>query len=174
MKKCVIVINGQGRSGKDTICRIMAKRYKVKNVSAIDPVKNIAGYMGWQGEKTDAARKMLADLKQVMIEYGDIPFKYIMEKVAEFEKSDEQLMFIHVREPEEIKKIVENCPLTVKTLLVRRNDKYYDHKVFGNHADDDVENYNYDFIYSGNNENVEQLENSFNIFFDKNILPLLD
>ena len=78
MKKCVIVINGQGRSGKDTICRIMAKRYKVKNVSAIDPVKNIAGYMGWQGEKTDAARKMLADLKQVMIEYGDIPFKYII------------------------------------------------------------------------------------------------
>ena len=124
MKKCVIVINGQGRSGKDTICRIMAKRYKVKNVSAIDPVKNIAGYMGWQGEKTDAARKMLADLKQVMIEYGDIPFKYIMERVSEFEKSDEQLMFIHVREAEEIDKIVKNCPLTVKTLLVKRNDSF--------------------------------------------------
>lgn len=172
MNKLVIVINGQGRSGKDTICKITAKRYKIKNVSAIDPVKKIAAEFGWQGEKDDKARKMLADLKQILIAYNDYPFKYIMQNVSDFMLSDEQIMFAHIRESDEIAKVVKACGekgVNVLTLLVKRNDKFFVKKTYGNAADDGVENYPYDLIYSGNNDTVEYLEKDFNEFFDKNI-----
>lgn len=174
MNKLLIIINGQGRSGKDTICKITAKRYKVKNVSAIDPVKKIAAEFGWRGEKDDKARKMLADLKQILIAYNDYPFNYIMKNVDEFLGSDEQIMFAHIRESDEIEKVVKACAekgVNVLTLLVKRNDKFFVKKTFGNAADDGVENYPYDLIYSGNNDTVEFLEKDFNAFFDKNIKP---
>lgn len=176
MQKTVIVINGQGKSGKDTVCKITAKRYRVKNVSAIDPVKKLASFIGWQGEKDDKSRKMLADLKQILIAYNDYPFNYIMNSINEFLASDEQIMFAHIREGDEIKKVVDACSklgVNALTLLIRRNDKFFVHKTFGNAADDEVENYPYDFIYSGNNDTVSDLEGSFNEFFDKNIKPRL-
>lgn len=174
MNKTVIIINGQGRSGKDTICKIIAKRYKVKNVSAIDPVKKIAAEFGWKGEKDDKSRKMLADLKQILIAYNDYPFKYIMQNVCDFVSGDEQIMFAHIRESDEIEKVVNACRengINVLTLLVKRNDKFFVKKTYGNAADDGVENYPYDFIYSGHNDTVEYLEKDFNDFFDKNISP---
>lgn len=35
MKKIVIIINGNGGVGKDTLCDFAAEKYKVTNVSAI-------------------------------------------------------------------------------------------------------------------------------------------
>lgn len=175
MDKVVIVINGQGGCGKDTVCKIIAKRFGVLNVSTVDPIKEIATFAGWKGEKTDAARKMLADLKQVFIEYNDLPLKYVLEKEKEFSSSADEIMFVHCRESEEIKKIVDNSLLKTVTLLIRRHDDAFKHKdkAFGNHADDDVEQYDYDFVYDGNNATVSELETDFNSFFDRVVLPEL-
>ncbi len=169
MQKTVIVINGQGRSGKDTVCKIMAKYYKVKNISTIDPIKEIASYAGWQGEKDDKSRKMLADLKQVFIEYNDLPLNFVLKHVESFKTSEEQILFVHCRESEEIAKIVNASTVKTITLLIRRNDRFFERKVFGNRADDEVENYNYDFVYSGNNETTKDLEESFMNYFEKTI-----
>lgn len=176
MEKVVIVINGQGGSGKDSVCKIVAKRYKVLNVSTVDPIKEIARFAGWQGEKTDIARKMLADLKQTFIAYNDLPLNYVLKKEREFALTDGEIMFVHCRESEEIKKIVDNSLLKVKTLLIRRHDDSFVHKnkAFGNHADDDVENYEYDYVYDGNNDTLADLEADFNAFFDRVILPDLN
>ena len=173
MNKVVIVINGQGGSGKDTVCQIMSKYYKVKNISTVDPIKAIAKFAGWNGEKGDKARKMLADLKQVFIEYCDLPLNFILQEAEKFKCDENDIMFVHCRESEEIQKILDNSPLKTITLLIRRNDKFYEHKVFGNSADDDVENFNYDFIYNGNNETTDDLERTFLAFFDENIKPTL-
>lgn len=175
MDKVVIVINGQGGSGKDTVCKIIAKRFGVLNISTVDPIKEIASFAGWKGEKTDAARKMLADLKQVFIEYDDLPLKYVLKKEKEFSESSDEIMFVHCRESEEIKKIVDNSLIKTVTLLIRRHDDAFRHKnkAFGNHADDDVEQYDYDFIYDGNNATVADLEADFNSFFDRVMLPVL-
>lgn len=173
MKKTVIVINGQGRSGKDTVCKIMSKYYKVRNISTIDPIKEIAGYAGWKGEKDNKSRKMLADLKQVFIEYNDLPLNFVLEHIKTFAKSDEQFLFVHCRESEEIAKIVKASTLNTITLLIRRNDRFFERQVFGNRADDEVENYNYDFIYSGNNETTDDLEKDFMEFFNTEIKPVL-
>ena len=173
MEKTLIVINGQGRSGKDTVCKIMAKYYKVKNISTVDPIKEIATFAGWQGQKDDKSRKMLADLKQVFIAYNDLPLNFVLKEAQKFLLDDNQIMFVHCRESEEIEKIVKNSPVNVITLLIKRNDKFFERKVFGNHADDDVETYAYDYIYCGNNENTEQLEKSFMQFFETQIKPNL-
>jgi len=175
MDKVVVIINGQGGSGKDTVCKIVAKRFKVLNISTVDPIKDIAKYAGWKGEKSDSARKMLADLKQAFIAYNELPLNYVLNKEKEFMAGDDEIMFVHCRESEEIKKIVDNSLLRTVTLLIRRHDNAYLHKnkVFGNHADDDVENYDYDFIYDGNNETVSGLEEDFNRFFDETMLPAL-
>ena len=173
MNKTVIVINGQGGSGKDSICNVMAKYYKVKNISTVDPIKAIAKFAGWNGEKGDKARKMLADLKQVFIEYCDLPLNFVLQEAEKFKTDENDVMFVHCRESDEIQKIIDNSPLKTITLLVRRNDKFYQHKVFGNSADDDVENFNYDFIYNGNNETMQDLERTFMEFFEQTIKPTL-
>ena len=173
MNKTVIVINGQGGCGKDTICNIMAKYYNVKNVSTVDPIKDIARYAGWTGEKGDKARKMLADLKQVFIEYNDLPLNFIIKEAEAFKLDNNDIMFVHCRENVEIEKIVKALTVNTITLLVRRKDKYFQQKVYGNAADDEVENYNYDYIYTGNNDSVEELEKTFMAFFEETIKPNL-
>lgn len=173
MNKTVIVINGQGGSGKDSICHVMSKYYKVKNISTVDPIKAIAKFAGWNGEKGDKARKMLADLKQVFIEYCDLPLNFVLQEAEKFKLDENDVMFVHCRESEEIQKIIDSCPLKTITLLVRRNDRFYEHKIFGNSADDDVENFNYDFIYNGNNETMQDLERTFMEFFEQTIKPTL-
>lgn len=174
MNKIVIVINGQGGSGKDTVCSIVGKHYKVKNVSTVDPIKSIARFAGWNGTKDDKSRKMLADLKQVFIEYCDLPLNYIIDEEKKFLTDDNDIMFVHCREADEIKKIVEKSVIRAYTLLIRRNDAHYVHKHFGNLADDDVENYCYDFIYNGNNETLEDLERDFMCYFEGTIKSALN
>lgn len=75
--KTVIIINGKGGVDKDTLCDIAAYYYLVKNVSTIDPFKEIARkYAGWNGEKDLKSRKFLSDLKQLFIDYNDTPMRY--------------------------------------------------------------------------------------------------
>jgi len=173
MKKSVIIINGVGGSGKDTICNIVSKYYKTEIISQIDPIKEIAKYGGWNGEKDDKSRKMLSDLKMLFVAYNNLPFNYSIEKINEFEKTDKNILFIHIREKEEISKIVTSSPLKVYTLLIKRSDKDFIKRTYGNFSDDSVDDYDYDFIYDGNNETEVKLENDFMEFFNTKILPNL-
>ena len=82
MEKTVIVINGAGGVGKDTLCEFAEKHFKVMNISSITPIKEIAKMCGWNGEKTDKARKFLSDLKALSIEYNDFPTLWAKEKYS--------------------------------------------------------------------------------------------
>ena len=146
MKKVVIVINGQGGVGKDTLCELAAKHFKVKNVSSITPVKELAARCGWGGEKDDKARKFLSDLKRVLVEYNDYPTVWAKSEYEKFLSSDEQIMFVHIREGEEIKKFVDATGGMAKTLLVRGGERMTKAS-YGNASDDLVEQYNYDLYY---------------------------
>ena len=151
MKKQVFVINGPGGVGKDTLCAMAAKHFKVKNVSSITPIKEIATQCGWGGEKTDRARKFLADLKALTVEYNDYPTKWITKEYEDFLSSDEEIMFVHIREGAEIRKFVEATDGRAITLLVRggeRLSRNRGNKAYGNAADDEVEQYAYDCYYT--------------------------
>lgn len=166
MNKQIIIINGQGGVGKDTICGIVKKHYKIKIVSSIDMIKAIAIYGGWDKQKDLKGRKLLSDLKLAFSEYNNLPFKQMAHEIKIFKNfRDEQFLFIHVREPEEIKKLVSEYP-EIKTLLITRGQSFSE---FGNMADDNVENYDYDFVFENNGE-LENLENDFMCFFKDKVI----
>lgn len=167
MQKLVIVINGIGGVGKDTVCDIIRKHYDAMNISSIDPIKKIALENGWNGEKDEKTRKFLADLKQLFIHFNDLPQKYLMNKYQEFMQSGKEVLFVHIREPEEIAKFKSNVGGNCVTLLVRGREEL--RKAWNNAADDAVEQYVYDFVYE-NVKDLESLEEDFLQFFRKQII----
>ena len=146
MKKLAIVINGRGGVGKDTLCDVAATRYRVMNVSSITPVKEIAALCGWQGEKTDRARRFLSDLKSLLSEYNDYPTTWILARYRVFLAGEDDILFVHIREGSEIRKFVDAAGGAVRTLLVRADRRMPAH-AYGNASDDLVEQYPYDLYF---------------------------
>ncbi len=168
MKKIAIVINGAGGVGKDTLCDMASRRYKVYNVSSITPIKELAAQCGWKGEKTDKARKFLSDLKLLTVEYNDFPTNWVLARYREFLESDNEIMFIHIREGEEIDKFVRGTDGEARTLLIRggkRCEQIHGER-YGNKSDDDVENYDYDYVYV-NEHSLEETETKFIEFLSR-------
>ena len=161
--KLTIVINGRGGVGKDTLCDFAAERFRVRNVSSVDPIKAIAREHGWNGEKDLRSRKFLSDLKRTFTEYNDLPNAFLQDQHTEFLACDEQIMFCHIREGEQIdafKRRMEGH--LVLALLIRREGEDVT-KHYGNVSDDEVENYPYDYFYD-NNAPLEQTPEKFAAF----------
>jgi len=159
MNKVAIVINGAGGVGKDTLCELAAKHFKIKNISSITPIKEIASLCGWDGRKDNKARKFLSDLKNLCVEYNNYPTVWARAQYDEFLLSDESIMFVHIREPEEIKKFVDATDGKAKTLLVRGGKRMSTEK-YGNVSDDGVENYAYDYYFL-NEDSLDIAEREF-------------
>ncbi|MBQ7337842.1 MAG: hypothetical protein IJW40_05220 [Clostridia bacterium] len=164
MNKLTIVINGKGGVGKDTLCLSLTDR-RVRNVSSITPIKEIASQHGWNGEKDLKSRRFLAELKRVFTEYNDLPNRYLVEQYREFLEGDEDILFVHIREADQIKAFVQGVHGDCITLLVRR-DLPETAQGYGNRADDDVENYPYDVIFD-NNHPLEQSTVAFSKLIDE-------
>ena len=156
--KKIYVINGSGGVGKDTFVSFVSKQCnnKVANISSITPIKEIAKRIGWKGEKTEKDRKFLSDLKDLLTNYCDCSMNYIREQCIPF-LGDKlytgcNVMFIHIREPQEIQKVVKE--FDAKTILITNKNV---EQVKSNHADAEVFNYKYD-IQISNDGSLEQLE----------------
>lgn len=167
MRKLVIVINGSAGVGKDTICEVVGKHYRVMNVSSIDPIKKIAFENGWNGNKNEKSRRFLAELKRLFVDFNDLPQRYLMEKYREFLRGKGEILFVHIREPEEIAKFKGNVGGNCVTLLIRGRKNA--RREWNNAADDEVENYKYDYCYV-NCHSLENLERDFMGFFKREIL----
>lgn len=155
----VYVINGAPGSGKSTFCEkvidIVGKNWGFE-LSTVDLVKQVATDLGWNGEKTLKNRKFLSDLKDLLTEWDDIPFRDTVRKVRliedEFDKYylnfNEAAIFINCREPEEIKRLCEE--LHAKSILIRRD--LAEDAAVSNHADANVLNFNYDIEITNNGD----------------------
>ena len=157
MRKFIIIINGTGGCGKDTFVEYVSEFANAINFSSIDKVKEIATYIGWGGQKTEKDRKFLSDLKKLTTEYNDMSFNSIEEAVEKFKTSDSNILFIHIREPEEIQRAVEH--FEALTLLIKREDQEI---ITSNYSDANVENYDYDFKIINNS--LEQLDKDAELF----------
>lgn len=153
MRKKIIIINGSGGVGKDTFVEFCSEFINVKNISSVDKVKEAAKILvNWQGEKDDKGRKLLVDLKQLSIDYNDYPMTYIKEEADKFmENSEQNVMFVHIREISEIEKVKEM--LKAKTLLITSSRVK---KITTNNSDANVEQYNYDY-YISNDGTLDEL-----------------
>lgn len=160
MDKIVVIINGKGGAGKDTLCEAAAKHYRVKNVSSIDPIKAIAAQHGWNGEKDDKARKFLSDLKRAFTEYNDLPNHWLEEQASEFAAGDDEVLFVHIREGSQIDDFKRRVKGRYITLLIRSSRT---ETTYGNASDDEVENYPYDYVYQ-NDKPLSEAEEDFLTF----------
>ena len=108
MKK-VVILNGSGGVGKDSLVISCKDFCNTKHVSSVTEVKGIATLMGWDGEKTEKSRRFLSDLKDLMTNYNDRPLNYSLEQIKEFYNTfpDNSILFIDIREPIEIEKLVK-------------------------------------------------------------------
>lgn len=138
------------------MCKDILGATKVLNASTIDFVKEVAEYCGWDGTKTPENRKFLSDLKDILAQWGDIPLKKVCQEIRTWQnlwvaagEYDKAVVFIHCREPKEIQKLCDELntyePIT---LLVRRDAAESVKQV--NHADNEVLNYEYDYVVSNN------------------------
>ena len=66
MHKLVIVINGSGGVGKDSICSIVGKHYSTMNISSVDPIKKIAFENGWDGRKNEKSLTYFLHLRIII------------------------------------------------------------------------------------------------------------
>lgn len=173
MNKQIFVINGSGGVGKDTFVELVSvelndrfkKFHTVVNFSSVDKVKEIAREIGWDGKKSEKDRKFLSDLKSLTSDYCDMPFLSIKNKIEEFKESNEgQILFLHIREPEEIKRVVDK--FKAKTILIVRDSVMH---ITSNVSDKNVFDYHYDFVIE-NNGTIEDLRNKVRQFINKTVM----
>jgi len=152
MKK-VFVINGPPRSGKDTFVDCVhhfvlleSGKSRVKNVSSVDKIKKAAAILGWDGIKDETGRKFLSDLKDLSTCAYDASFKYMSDIVL---KNENDILFFHIREPAEIKRFCLCFPETQTVFINRKTES------FNNHADKNVDMYDYDY-YIDNSSTLEE------------------
>ena len=174
-EKLVIIINGKGGAGKDTLCGFAGEVYETENVSSIDPIKEIASQHGWNGEKNEKSRRFLSELKRLFIEFNNLPNDYLLSEHKKFLLGDKKIMFVHIRESsqiqlfkERVKNTYPNCRCV--TLLVNREGDNESEKV-GNDSDDGVNDYQYDFYYN-NILPIDEARTDFLKFFNNFILNI--
>lgn len=148
MNKKVVIINGSAGVGKDefvnqirTIFSLDPYFPEIYNYSSVDWIKEVATMMGWNGKKDEKSRKFLSDLKDLSTQYNDMPLKKMSEVVEMFKEHHSlKILFLHIREPEEIEKAKKE--FDAKTLLIKSNRVRH---VVSNHADGEVFEYSYDY-----------------------------
>lgn len=156
------IINGRPRSGKDTFVNFCLEELGAfgKLISTVDFVKKIATECGWDGTKDLKNRKFLSDLKDLLTNWGDVPYKKTLQEIDMFkfdldywDVSDKGVVFIMCREPKEIERFERE--LNAKSVLILRASVEFEQQ--SNHADSEVLNHKYDYIIE-NNGTVDELK----------------
>lgn len=148
----IFIVNGQGGSGKTSLEQFVGEQHDnlVGATSMIAYVKQIAEKFGWRGQKDSKDRLMLSRLKDLLTDWDDSPFATTCMMVKQMENEGVDCCFIDAREPQDIARLKEK--FHCKTILLRRGDQ----KNYGNHADDEVFNFDYD-IEIDNNGTLDDL-----------------
>lgn len=174
----VVIVNGRPGCGKTTfeeMCMGILGPSYCKSRSSIDKIKEIAREGGWNGEKDASGRKLLSDLKRIFSEYNDLPAQDIIQFLKGWESelemynvgSTNHILFVDVREPENIEKLKKR--LNAVTVLIRRPGD--DDVETSNDSDLSVFNYNYDctILNTGDLEHLKFAAQAFlNQIFSKN------
>lgn len=129
----------------------MMDKDKILNISTVDLIKQAAKILGWNEQKDEKGRKFLSNLKDLATEYSDLSVSYISKTILQAQEDGTEAIFVHCREPEELARLKERFDAI--TLLIKNNRVK---PIESNHADRDIEQYEYDFVIE-NNEGLLEL-----------------
>ena len=137
--KRIILVNGSGGVGKTTFSSIISSMLPAMSYSSVQYVKEAAKVLGWDGvTKDEKSRKFLSDLKILSAEYNDHPYTMMCKVIEDFLHDDiHEWLFLHVREPGEIKRLCKDYPMIITVLISNPNVD----KITSNMADACVDNY---------------------------------
>lgn len=168
----IFIMNGQGGSGKDTAVstimeydKLLRCTERIKHISMVGRAKEIAKLAGWKGGKELKDRKFLSDLKTLLDNYNDCSFNYIsyLINAPTYFNGESAVptpyIFVDAREPDDIDRLKENFDCT--TILIKRGQVIE----FGNNADDNVFNYQYDYVIE-NNGTLDEFKENVIAFWD--------
>ena len=152
--KQVFILNGVGTSGKGTFVEFVSEYIPTYKYSIVDLPKEAAKILGWDGGKTEKDRKFLSDIMDLSTAYNDSPFRDVLSVVTDFKNNliEDDVLFIDMRDPKDIARAVEI--FGAETILIRNPNVK---NIESNHADANVEQYEYDYIIE-NNGSLEQLD----------------
>lgn len=165
----IIVLNGVARSGKDTLAHFIEDRHDgdVIHHSTVSTIKRMSyAFFGVDPHiKTNRERKLWSDLKDLWTEYCDGPYNEIVHRASVFASLElsgrlkNPIMICHIREPEEISKVVAMAPSHFGgkciTILVERPGV----EIPDNHADQNVADFEYDIVLK-NDGSIQDLANT--------------
>lgn len=169
----IVIINGCGRSGKDTFERFVTENVlerncgvTVRHVSTIDPIRTVEESLATLNHEPyaydkECHRKACSELKRIWDEQYDGSFKCVASILEECDRDCDSIdesfvVFVHVREPKNIERIYDeylagslmpHCDeweITSLLLYGRTNPDDFD-----NDSDREVENFDYD-VYINN------------------------
>ncbi|MDZ4840106.1 MAG: hypothetical protein SGJ04_08880 [Bacteroidota bacterium] len=166
MKK-VYIINGPAGTGKDTfinICRLfLSGNLNVVTYSAVDEVKqHLKDNENWDGVTKDSYwRLRMYEVKMQMVADNDRPTRYLIESVEN--TPDDSIVFLHIREPDEIVKLLRLYP-DAQTIHMDREGV----ERFVNPADALTQTIEYNF-YLLNNGGLEELAEQVRAFILENV-----
>lgn len=177
--KYVVIVNGKPGSGKTTFQRYCKNCLDINDLaycyihSSIDYIKEVyAKTFGWDGKKTDRARKDLSTLKQMWIDTCNGPLKHMLEFVLKLDSDSNHVIFVDIREESEIIKFKEIFdalkPLDIicTTVFVDRKDNAGFE--YGNKSDDNVgQNMSLYQHIINNDGTIDQLKEIADIFINK-------
>lgn len=162
----IFLINGYPGAGKDTFVELCSNFCSVENILTSTPAKEALKLLGWDGEKTNEARDLLSDLIDSSYRLWDGPTKYVLEQV---DRSAADAAFIHCREPENLERLSKLLPGCLTIFVSRDEAAENAHDNLENHADLNVESYDYD-IWVTNEGSLEDLKEVTKFFVKEYII----
>ena len=109
-------------------------------------------FAGWDGIKDERGRNLLIDIKAAVIKYGDIPLHDILGEHKKFIAVEQDIMFIHIREPKEIMKLKKHIDCV--TLLITRDQPEF----YKLENDKNTTDFNYDYSFDNHGTKEESGE----------------
>ena len=172
----VVIVNGKPGVGKSEFERMCKEQCGLFNrqagftedkdlwvdiTSTVDFVKEVATLCGWDGTKTLENRRFLSDLKDLLTNWNDVPYKVITNRVKTLPQCHDWIVFVDCREPKEVQKLKEG--LNATTILIRRPGD--ENTETSNHADAGVFEYDYD-LNIWNEYGLNELETMAKAFIE--------
>lgn len=174
----IFVINGSNSSGKDTFVDIASSLSselnidEVVHISSVDVIKKMAKRYGWDENKDEKGRKLLADLKEAWDNYNSLTQIDIFTRTKRWIISKNsflkpRFLFVDIREPTKIKTYIDSiekyygdCVCT-GTILIKQTRT----EAASNPADQGVNNFKYDIIID-NDGTIDELKDKCRSFLE--------